>query len=79
VLPAAVAARFARVFDVVPLALREDWAERQVWLAVRRQAVLPPPLQRFVDTLCPALPTGAAAAIDPCADPSAEPTEDPDR
>jgi DNA-binding transcriptional LysR family regulator len=72
VLPAAVAARFARVFDVQPLALLEDWADRQVWLAVRRQAVLPPPLQRFIDTLCPSPPAGAGAATAPSPDPIEE-------
>jgi DNA-binding transcriptional LysR family regulator len=51
VLPAVVAHRFAKVFRVQPLVLQEDWAHRQYLLAVRRQAVLPPPLQRFIDTL----------------------------
>ena len=53
VLPAVVAQRFARVFQVQPLLLQEDWARRQYLLAVRSQAVLPPPLRRFVDTLTP--------------------------
>jgi len=53
VLPAVLAHRFAKVFRVQPLVLQEDWAHRHVLLAVRRQAVLPPPLQRFVDTLVP--------------------------
>lgn len=53
VLPAAVARRFAQVFRVQPLALHEDWAHRHYLLAVRQQATLPPPLQRFVDTLVP--------------------------
>ncbi|MEN9627000.1 MAG: hypothetical protein RJA10_226 [Pseudomonadota bacterium] len=51
VLPAVVAERFARIFRVQPLVLQEDWARRQYLLAVRRQEVLPPPLQRFIDTL----------------------------
>jgi DNA-binding transcriptional LysR family regulator len=56
-LPAVMAERFARIFRVQPLQLQEDWAHRQYLLAVRRQAVLPPPLQRFVDTLTPARET----------------------
>ena len=54
VLPAVVAERFAKVFRVQPLKLNEDWAQRSYLLAVRRQDVLPPPLRRFVDALCPA-------------------------
>ena len=54
VLPAVVARRFAKVFRVQPLVLQEDWAHRSYLLAVRRQPVLPPPLQRFVETLVPA-------------------------
>jgi DNA-binding transcriptional LysR family regulator len=61
VLPSAVADRFARVFAVQPLVLDEPWARRQVWLAVRRQEVLPPPVRRFVDTLCPPSDAGPAA------------------
>ncbi len=53
VLPQAVAQRFTRIFQVQSLQLQEDWARRRYWLAVRRQAVLPPPLQRFIDTLSP--------------------------
>ncbi len=56
VLPAVVAHRFAQVFRVQPLVLQEDWAHRQYLLAVRRQDVLPPPLQRFIDTLTPSTP-----------------------
>ena len=56
VLPAVVAERFARIFRVQPLVLQEDWARRQYLLAVRRQDVLPPPLQRFIDTLTPTAP-----------------------
>lgn len=56
VLPQAVAQRFARIFKVQPLQLQEDWARRSYWLAVRRQAVQPPPLQRFIDTLSPPSP-----------------------
>jgi DNA-binding transcriptional LysR family regulator len=51
VLPAAVAQRFAKVFRVRPLKLDEDWAQRHYLLAVRRQDVLPLPLQRFVAAL----------------------------
>jgi DNA-binding transcriptional LysR family regulator len=53
VLPQVVAERFAKVFRVQPLVLRETWARRSYLLAVRQQAVLPPPLQRFIDTLVP--------------------------
>jgi DNA-binding transcriptional LysR family regulator len=53
VLPAVVAERFAKVFRVQPLKLDEDWARRSHLLAVRRQEVLPPSLQRFVAALCP--------------------------
>jgi DNA-binding transcriptional LysR family regulator len=53
VLPAVVAERFAKVFRVQPLALREDWARRQYLIAVRAQAVLPPPIRHFIDTLAP--------------------------
>lgn len=56
VLPAVVAHRFAQVFRVQPLVLQEDWARRHYLLAVRRQDVLPPPLQRFIDTLTPTAP-----------------------
>ncbi|MFT3816887.1 MAG: LysR family transcriptional regulator [Rubrivivax sp.] len=56
VLPQAVAHRFAKVFKVQPLQLQEDWARRRYWLAVRRQAVQPPPLQRFIDALTPPSP-----------------------
>ncbi|MBE7417835.1 MAG: LysR family transcriptional regulator [Ideonella sp.] len=59
VLPAVVAERFAKVFRVQPLELREPWARRSYLLAVRQQAVLPPPLQRFVDFL------GRGAAAQP--------------
>ena len=61
VLPAAVAHRFAKVFRVQPLRLDEAWARREYLLAVRSQDVLPPPLKRFVDALCPgASPKGPA-------------------
>lgn len=56
-LPAVMAERFARIFCVQPLRLQEDWAHRHYLLAVRQQAVLPPPLQRFVDTLTPSRET----------------------
>jgi DNA-binding transcriptional LysR family regulator len=61
VLPAVVAERFAKVFRVQPLKLSEDWAQRSYLLAVRRQDVLPPPLRRFVDTLCPPAKQHAAS------------------
>lgn len=51
VLPAAVAERFARIFRVQPLALEEDWAHRQVLIAVQAQAQLPPPIRFFIETL----------------------------
>jgi len=38
---------------VQPLRLNEDWARRHYLLAVRRQEVLPPSLQRFVLALTP--------------------------
>jgi DNA-binding transcriptional LysR family regulator len=56
VLPAVVAARFARIFAVLPLVLQEPWAQRPYLLAVRRQEVLPAVVQRFVDALCSAEP-----------------------
>ncbi|MBL0147292.1 MAG: LysR family transcriptional regulator [Ideonella sp.] len=71
VLPAVVAARFAQVFRVTPLALLDEWADRRYLLAVRQQEVLPAVVQRFVDALCPsaghALPesreSGAALSV----------------
>lgn len=57
VLPAVVAQRFARIFAVQPLPLLEDWARRPYLLAVRTQEVLPAVVQRFVESLCPDLPT----------------------
>ena len=57
VLPAAVAQRFAKIFRVQPLVLKEDWAQRSVLLGVRQPAeslILPPPIQRFIETLIPA-------------------------
>ncbi len=62
VLPALVAARFARIFAVQALRLDEPWAQRPYLLAVRRQEVLPAVLQRFVDALCPPDRTAAASA-----------------
>jgi DNA-binding transcriptional LysR family regulator len=58
VLPAVVAQRFARIFAVQPLPLLEDWARRPYLLAVRTQDVLPAVVQRFVESLCPAPPSG---------------------
>ena len=60
VLPAVVAGRSARVFRVQVLRLADDWARRRYLLAVRKQEVLPPTLQRFVDALCPPEPSPAA-------------------
>jgi len=60
VLPAAVAQRLAQVFRVRVLALDEPWAERDYFLAVRTQEVLPTVVQRFVQALC-----GQSAAGDP--------------
>ena len=53
VLPAVVAQRFARIFEVEPRELAEDWARRPYLLAVRTQEVLPAVVQRFADALCP--------------------------
>lgn len=53
VLPATVAERLARLFDVVVLELQDELAEREYRLAVREQPVLPPALQKFVAALCP--------------------------
>jgi DNA-binding transcriptional LysR family regulator len=64
-LPAAVAERFAKLFNVVVLVLQEDWAEREYRLAVRTQEVLPPVLQRFVLALCPDAETGMHAGTPP--------------
>jgi DNA-binding transcriptional LysR family regulator len=54
VLPAAVAQRFAQLFRVQVLPMRDAWAQRSYLLGVRRQEVLPTVVQRFVDALCPA-------------------------
>jgi len=51
VLPAAVAQRFARLFDIVVRPLDEPWARRRYLIAARNQEVLPTVVQRFVDTL----------------------------
>ena len=53
VMPAEVAARLARVFELRVLRLDEAWAQRRYLLAVRQQEVLPAVVQRFVDALCP--------------------------
>lgn len=53
VLPRTVAERFAQLFAVQPIALREDWARRQYLVAVQAQPVLPPPLRHFIDLLSP--------------------------
>lgn len=53
VLPALVAERFARVFAVQPLTLREDWAQRSYSIAVQAQPVLPLPVRHFIDLLSP--------------------------
>ena len=51
VLPAAVAQRFARLFDIEVRPLAEPWAQRTYLLAAREQPVLPTVVQRFVDAL----------------------------
>jgi DNA-binding transcriptional LysR family regulator len=51
VLPAAVAQRFARLFDIVVRPLDEAWARRTYLIAARDQPVLPTVVQRFVDAL----------------------------
>ncbi|GAB1391819.1 MAG: LysR family transcriptional regulator [Rubrivivax sp.] len=53
VLPRTVAERFAQLFAVQSIALREDWARRQYLVAVQAQPVLPPPLRHFIDLLSP--------------------------
>ena len=55
VLPEVPAERFSRVFAVRLLRLEEPWAARDYCLAVLRQERLPAVVQRFVDTLCPAV------------------------
>ena len=82
VLPAGVAQRFARIFQVIPLALDEPWAQRHYQLAVRSQAVLPAVVQRFADALCPpapqldlADPLDLAAPADPASPTSPSPTD----
>jgi DNA-binding transcriptional LysR family regulator len=60
VLPTAVVERFSKLFRVKRLALLEDWAERDYFVAVRTQEVLPTVVKRFVETLCPGMtPTSA--------------------
>lgn len=51
VLPAAVAQRFAKLFEIEVRALAEPWARRTYLLVARDQAVLPTVVQRFTDTL----------------------------
>ncbi len=76
VLPAGVAQRFARIFQVTPLALGEPWAQRHYQLAVRSQAVLPAVVQRFADALCPPAPQlDLAAPADPASPTSPSPTD----
>ena len=62
VLPATVAERLARLFDVVVLELQDELAEREYRLAVREQPVLPPALQKFVAVLCPSANANDAPA-----------------
>jgi DNA-binding transcriptional LysR family regulator len=52
VMPAATAARLARLFTIKLLVLDEPWARREYRLAVRRQELLPTVVQRFVDAVC---------------------------
>ncbi len=56
-LPAAVAERLSRSFDVEVLALNEPWAKREYLIAARKQEVQPAAVQRFIE----ALRAGAAA------------------
>jgi len=63
VLPAASAARFARVFAIDSVPLEAPWAHRQYLLATRSQEVLPAAVQRFVDALCPPKAPGAPVAV----------------
>jgi DNA-binding transcriptional LysR family regulator len=53
VLPTAVVERFSKLFRVKRLALLEDWARRDYFVAVRTQDVLPTVVKRFVEALCP--------------------------
>lgn len=50
-LPAAVAERLSRSFDVKVLLLSEPWAKRQYFIAARRQQVQPAAVQRFIEAL----------------------------
>lgn len=60
-LPAGVADRLQRLFDVKVLGFTEPWACRQYRLAVRDQPVLPTAVQRFIDALgAPAVPAPAS-------------------
>lgn len=59
-LPAGVADRLQRVFDLKVLGFTEPWACRQYRLAVRDQPVLPTAVQRFIDAL--GVPAEAAPA-----------------
>jgi DNA-binding transcriptional LysR family regulator len=58
-LPAAVAERLTRSFDVTVLLLNEPWAQRQYLIAARAQSVHPAAVQRFLD----ALQASAAGAV----------------
>jgi DNA-binding transcriptional LysR family regulator len=50
-LPADVAKRLARYFNVKVLPLNEPWAQRQYVVAARTQSVQPAAVQRFLDAL----------------------------
>jgi DNA-binding transcriptional LysR family regulator len=64
VLPTAVVERFSKLFRVKRLALLEDWARRDYFVAVRTQDVLPTVVKRFVEALCPgAEPTTISPSI----------------
>jgi DNA-binding transcriptional LysR family regulator len=63
VLPAGVAQRFARLFDIEVRPLAEAWARRRYLLAARQQEVLPTVVQRFIDSLVQ--PDAAAQAAFP--------------
>lgn len=63
-LPAAVAQRFERLFALEVRPLAESWARRTYLVAARDQAVQPPVVQRFIDTLVRlATPSGDGQAL----------------
>jgi DNA-binding transcriptional LysR family regulator len=62
-LPAVVAQRYERVFEVASVALDEPWARRDYLLAVQPQEVLPAVVQRFVDALKSSTSAAAEASV----------------